>query len=551
MRPIRIWPLALILPSVLAGTSFPQAVQAQVVPGGATCPAGTVRGPANLIQNGNFAQGNVGFTTDARLPFRGINVYPSDPLGGYAILTQDFAPNDPDADGAPGFPGVVDPQPFPGDATNNVDPSNTFLYSNPGAAAVVDPANPPVIWQQAVGVQPNTTYSFIAYFLNLLVPGAPGLPPQIQLAADGQDLGPLREVTVRQVWQPIQFTFTTRRGQRSVTLSIVDQALTTLGDDFGLVAIGLNECLPIAPSQQADLRLSKTVDIPSPNVAQNITYTVTLTNDGPDTATNVTVTDRLPAGLTFVSATPSVGSFDGATGVWSIPSLASGSSVTLQIVATVNTSAPVTNTAQVTAADQDDPDSTPNNNDPNEDDQASITIPFAPEPRLRLVKRITAVLRNGAPLSGVDVSSFVDDPADPDDNVLNQTPLRPIGVPNIPSAIPLRSGDQLEYTVYFLSDGNSTAFGVNFCDPVPSGTTFLPNSFSAGQGIVVNRFGATVATTNTAGDDIGSFFPALNPAAPPCANLNNPNGSVFVELGDLPITSPNNVGFARFRVQVN
>ncbi|MBA2592590.1 MAG: DUF11 domain-containing protein, partial [Gammaproteobacteria bacterium] len=39
-----------------------------------------------------------------------------------------------------------------------------------------------------------------------------------------------------------------------------------------------------------------------------MTYTVPVTNNGPSNATGVTMTDTLPAGVSFVSATPSQGS---------------------------------------------------------------------------------------------------------------------------------------------------------------------------------------------------------------------------------------------------
>lgn len=50
-------------------------------------------------------------------------------------------------------------------------------------------------------------------------------------------------------------------------------------------------------------------------VGTNLTYTLTVTNGGPNDAPSVTVTDALPAGVTFVSATPTQGSCAGSSTV--------------------------------------------------------------------------------------------------------------------------------------------------------------------------------------------------------------------------------------------
>jgi uncharacterized repeat protein (TIGR01451 family) len=122
----------------------------------------------------------------------------------------------------------------------------------------------------------------------------------------------------------------------------------------------------------ADLRLAKTVNGSLVNVGQQVTFRLTLTNDGPDQATGVTVSDQLPAGLTFVSATASVGTYDNVTGVWTVGSLNNGASATLDIVATLATAGAKTNTAQITASGVFDPDSTPNDNAG--DDRATVQV---------------------------------------------------------------------------------------------------------------------------------------------------------------------------------
>jgi len=54
--------------------------------------------------------------------------------------------------------------------------------------------------------------------------------------------------------------------------------------------------------QAADLTLTKTVDNNAPVTGTDVTYTVTVNNEGTLDASAIEVTDLLPAGLSFVSA---------------------------------------------------------------------------------------------------------------------------------------------------------------------------------------------------------------------------------------------------------
>ncbi|MEQ8675554.1 MAG: PKD domain-containing protein [Aggregatilineales bacterium] len=106
----------------------------------------------------------------------------------------------------------------------------------------------------------------------------------------------------------------------------------------------------------ADVTVTKIVDNATPAEGATINYTVTVTNNGPDTATGVQVTDFLPAGLTYVSSTPTQGSFNPFIGIWGIGSLSSGASANLFIQATVNAGtggSTITNTASVSSTTND------------------------------------------------------------------------------------------------------------------------------------------------------------------------------------------------------
>lgn len=81
-----------------------------------------------------------------------------------------------------------------------------------------------------------------------------------------------------------------------------------------------------------DLSVTKTADAVTAPVGGDVTYTLTATNNGPSRSTGSTVVDTLPAGMSFVSASPGCVSTPSASTVTcSIGTLASGTSTTVQV----------------------------------------------------------------------------------------------------------------------------------------------------------------------------------------------------------------------------
>jgi uncharacterized repeat protein (TIGR01451 family) len=110
----------------------------------------------------------------------------------------------------------------------------------------------------------------------------------------------------------------------------------------------------------ADLALMQT-DSPDPVVTgSNITYAVTVTNQGPDTASGVTLTDVLPAGATFVTVAASQGTASQNSGVVTalLGNLAAGASALVNITVSPTMSGTLSNSAAVTSSALD-----PNPND--------------------------------------------------------------------------------------------------------------------------------------------------------------------------------------------
>jgi large repetitive protein len=104
---------------------------------------------------------------------------------------------------------------------------------------------------------------------------------------------------------------------------------------MAVLAVGLSADVAAAQGA-ADLQITKIADQKTVKIGETITYTITLTNLGPDVATDVAFGDPIPDQLNLVSSTcGDVSAF------CTVTSLPAGASATLTVVAT-----PITNPAQ-------------------------------------------------------------------------------------------------------------------------------------------------------------------------------------------------------------
>ena len=105
----------------------------------------------------------------------------------------------------------------------------------------------------------------------------------------------------------------------------------------------------------ADLGVTIDRSIQAPQVGDTITYIITVSNNGPAPASNVAVQDVLSPNLTFVSADLGSGSYDQATGLWTISLIFPGTPASLLIQATVDAAGPINNSATIVGASPGDP----------------------------------------------------------------------------------------------------------------------------------------------------------------------------------------------------
>ncbi len=192
---------------------------------------------------------------------------------------------------------------------------------------------------------------------------------------------------------------------------------------------------------EANLSISLTANASEINVGLNVSFILTLKNSSNTTATNVKVKISVPAGMTFqVSDVSGLGSFDLASGVWTITSLQPFTNHTITANANLTQGGTQKCFAQVIASDQKDPNSTPNNysGSAKEDDESDYNI-------LGLLADLSmkAALKAGTPQ-------------------------------------PIKIGDNVTFVATLTNSGPTRADGVKIRSYLPTGMQYVSSSATIG-----------------------------------------------------------------------
>ena len=295
----------------------------------------------------------------------------------------------------------------------------------------------------------------------------------------------------------------------------------------------------------ADLQTVKTLvsSTSEPGVGDTVTFQITVTNNGANDASNVTLTDNLPAGLTATgnNGTVTAGSYVAGTGVWTIPSLANGASATLTIEGTVDAGtegSTITNTTTAATSDAFDPGTT--GDDLNEavtvintivagdDDFSSTSVPSTGGSTVSVFSDdtingvvfangdVSASIANDGGLTGVTINADgtltipsgatpgsytiiyeICETADPDNCDTASVQVTIGGVADLQTVKTLVSstsepgvGDTVTFQIVVTNNGGDTATNVTLTDSLPAGLTATGNngfvtagSYVAGTGV--------------------------------------------------------------------
>ncbi|MCL2156941.1 MAG: hypothetical protein FWH54_02845 [Methanobrevibacter sp.] len=242
-----------------------------------------------------------------------------------------------------------------------------------------------------------------------------------------------------------------------------------LGDYVGhnIYSIVLNQGI-IRYEPQVNLTVTKVANVTGDLVfGQIITYTITVTNHGPDNANNVKVNEKLSNYLIYQSSSSAIGSYNPTTGVWTIGNLKNGETVVLIISVKINGTGAISNSIYITS---DEPNI---NNDTNNRNITAIIIVKPANTSIILTAKttdgdkkiiITGILIDafGIPIANKTINFYVND------KYVGYGITDKNGIANIEytSKEPFKNGNYVIKAIFtgdehFLPSNNTTSLKIN------------------------------------------------------------------------------------------
>ena len=127
--------------------------------------------------------------------------------------------------------------------------------------------------------------------------------------------------------------------------TVLTNSATVSGSDSGGNTITAGPATADTTVEAPSLSITKQASPNPVKAGENVTYTITVTNNGNQNATNVTITDNVPAHTTFVSADNN-GTLSGSTVTWNVGTVAAATSTTVHF--TVKVDSPIDDNTVIT-----------------------------------------------------------------------------------------------------------------------------------------------------------------------------------------------------------
>jgi uncharacterized repeat protein (TIGR01451 family) len=244
---------------------------------------------------------------------------------------------------------------------------------------------------------------------------------------------------------------------------------------FQVRVVATSPALPAVPSNlfqisnlatQADINLAMGISQRTPDVNAPVTISLIVRNEGPGQAANLTIRNRLPDNLAFVSASGMTFSENVLTGT--VASLNADATATLSFVAQPIAAGTYRNAAEIAQGFTTDPDSQPNSGTGDGQDDAAALDFRTRQPGSAV---FTSPNPNQAPLPAVSSNQPTPDPTLADVSVSLSVSNRAPGLNEV-----------VTYTLTISNRGGQEATGLSLTAYLPTGQTFVPGDDLAPSG---------------------------------------------------------------------